>query len=142
MFQKLRRLQKKMLAMEEDGWVAPKSAQTTSVKDETTVAVAELIQMRGDFNRLTAEHKLWVDKKTHSNPGSHVGDFKAQTDADGMLFKEKPKAALAYTFTPTSPYKVCVSVCLSVYLSLRPSVCLSVCQCTFASRRRQGSKEL
>ena len=62
---------------------APPSAQSP-------VGSEELIQMREARNKLTVEHKLWADAMSHANPGSHVGDWKQQTEATAKLFKVRP----------------------------------------------------
>ena len=87
---KLRRLRKKMDSMQQPGYVPPASARTTAMKQTETAAMAQLIEMRAEANKITAAHKLWVDEKTHANPGSHVGDWGAQTVADLRMFKVNP----------------------------------------------------
>ena len=74
-----------------------KSASKSAVSARTQAAIAEqasatiqLIKMRDEANKLTADHKLWANGKVFANPGSHVGDWNKQTDADVRLFKVKP----------------------------------------------------
>lgn len=96
MVQKLLKLKQKLASMAEAGDVAHESARTAVAKQEASTAVAELIKMRDGNNglrsKLSAEQKLWADNKTHANPSSLVGNWKAQTDADIQLFKVKPEA--------------------------------------------------
>ena len=50
----LRKARKKMKKMQEPGYVVQPSAQTTAQKEEMTSAMAQLIEMRGEANRIIA----------------------------------------------------------------------------------------